>query len=395
MSSCAKIAVEDGEKIEAIFLKTVTGTKNSKSATILIHSDKLKLHVKSAAGFIEIEKNKIPITPDQPFHVASIGKVFTSVLIFNLIETGKLSLNDSVKKILGSEMLEHLYVYEGIDLSDKVTVSHLLSHTSGVDDYFESVDQKGKSVLKEITLEPNKFWTPKELLDFTRSNQKAVSRPGEKFHYSDSGYILLGLVIEKISGKSFESNLQEKIFFPLGMKKSYMHLRSEPLDKPSTPISTMMLGDTDVTNFKSISADWSGGGIISTTEDLLIFQQALIKGKLVSDKHYQSMKGSLKFMSGIYYGKGLMTVRFGDMSFFMPKTPDLHGHSGLLSTLLFYSPEYDVHIIANLGSTDDIEGSFGMLFWIMQYLKEISLAACRVTHQACLQPGIAEGMPAN
>ena len=76
-------------------------------------------------------------------------------------------------------------------------------------------------------------------------------------------------------------------------------------------------------------------------------------------------------MDGIYYGLGLMTVRFGDMSFLMPKTPDLHGHSGLLSTLLFYSPDYDSYVIANLGSTEDVGDSFEMMFWIMQYLKEI------------------------
>jgi D-alanyl-D-alanine carboxypeptidase len=368
--NCSISSVKEGEKkIEERFQKTFKNSKHSKAATLLVHSDTLNTHIKSSAG--SLDNPKIEVIPDQPFHIASIGKLFTSIMIYQLIESGKLSLDDSVQKILGSEILKNLFAYEGVDYSEKVTISHLLSHTSGVDDYFESVDKKSKSVIDEITNNPDKFWTPVDLINFTRINQNAVAKPGAKFHYSDTGYVLLGLVIEKITAKKLEVILQEKIFTPLAMKKTYMHLRSEPSDKSKLPISTLMLGDKNVTGFKSISADWAGGGLISTTEDLLLFQKAFVNGKLISNKTYPSLMGKNKFMDGIYYGDGLMTVRFGDMSSFMPQTPDLHGHSGLLSTLLFYSSEYDSYIIANLGSTVDVGDSFEMMFWIMQDLKQI------------------------
>ncbi|HRG45778.1 MAG TPA: serine hydrolase domain-containing protein [Leptospiraceae bacterium] len=367
---CNITSVKEGEaKIVERFEKTFKNSKYSKAATLLVHSDSLKIHLKSSAGLLENQKSKV--IPDQPFHTASIGKMFTSVLIYQLVESGKLSLNDSVHKILGSEILKNLFIYEGVDYSEKATISHLLSHTSGVDDYFDSVDKKNKSVIDEITTNPEKFWTPLDLVNFTRTNQKAIAPPGAKFHYSDTGYILLGLVIEKITNKKLEVVLQEKIFAPLAMKNTYMYLRSEPSDKTKLPVSTMMLGDKNVTGFKSISADWAGGGLISTTEDLLLFHQALLSGKLVTNKTYLSFMGKNKFMDGIYYGQGLMTVRFGDMSFLMPSTPDLHGHSGLLATLLFYSPDYDSHILVNLGSTEDVGDSFELMFWIMQDLKEI------------------------
>ena len=367
---CSITSVKEGEaKIVERFEKTFKNSKYSKAATLLVHSDSLKIHLKSSAGLLEDQKSKV--IPDQPFHTASIGKMFTSVLIYQLVESGKLSLNDSVQKILGAEILINLFVYEGVDYSEKATISHLLSHTSGVDDYFDSVDKKNKSVIDEITTNPEKFWTPLDLVNFTRTNQKAIAPPGAKFHYSDTGYILLGLVIEKITNKKLEVVLQEKIFAPLAMKNTYMYLRSEPSDKTKLPVSTMMLGDKNVTGFKSISADWAGGGLISTTEDLLLFQKALLNGKLVPNKTYLSLMGKNKFMDGIYYGQGLMTVRFGDMSFLMPITPDSHGHSGLLSTLLFYSPDYDSHIIVNLGSTEDVGDTFELMFWIMQDLKEI------------------------
>jgi D-alanyl-D-alanine carboxypeptidase len=120
----------------------------------------LNLHIKSASGFIEKDNNKIPTTIDQPYHIASIGKVFTAVLLYQLVEEKKLSLNDPISKILGPELLKDLFVYDGIDNSDKVTISHLLTHTSGIADYFESIDNKSVSILNDLTKVPDKFWTP-------------------------------------------------------------------------------------------------------------------------------------------------------------------------------------------------------------------------------------------
>lgn len=369
VSRCGIHSVKEGQsEIEQRFQKTVKNSKHSKTAALLLHSDKLSLHVTSAAG----SAGGLPAVAEQPFHAASVGKLFTAVLVLQYIEQGKLKLHEPVYKTLGIEKLKQLFVFEGNDYAEQVTIAHLLAHTSGIDDYFESKNPKSKSVLAEITNNPSQFWKPADLVEFTRKNQKALGKPGDVFHYSDTGYILLGLLLEKISGKSFENLLHEKIFDPLGMKNSYMHLRSTPKNKRYLPLSTMMLGDKDVTTFRSVSADWAGGGIITTTEDLLLFHRALVSGKLISPATYASMQGTAKFLEGIYYGLGMMTVKFGEMSVIMPKTPDLHGHSGLLSTLMFYSPEYDAHIIANLGSTEDIADTFEMMFWFMRTLKEMN-----------------------
>lgn len=367
-AQCGIRTMREGEaKIEQEFIKTAKGAKASRAASLLVHSDRLGLHIKSAYGSVKGHA----ASPDQPFHIASIGKMFTAVLILQLVEENKLSLNDSVLKILGQETLSKLYELNGVDYADNVTIKQLLSHTSGAADYFESTDSSHHSVLAEILKSPDTFWTPPDLLDFTRKHQKPHAKPGEKFLYSDTGYVLLGLVVEKLTKDTFEKALHSRIFNRLGMKHSSMHLRSEPVSKTGLALSTMMLGNADVTDYRSVSADWSGGGIVSTTEDLLLFHRALVKGQLVSEKTYAAMRGQHKFMDGIYYGSGLMTVKFGDMSFLMPQTADLHGHSGLLSTLLFYSPDYDAHIIVNLGSTEDVDSTFEMMFWITQTLKEI------------------------
>ncbi|TGN18417.1 serine hydrolase domain-containing protein [Leptospira idonii] len=375
--SCKIASVTEAEKeAEAVFLNKVQNGKNIKTGTLLVHSDRLQLHWKFGYEKVSKEEKQSKYASDRPFHIASIGKVFTSVLIWKQIEIGKLSLNDPVEKILGKEILKDLFVFQGKDHSSEVTISHLLSHTSGIADYFESTDSNPNgsqiSVLEEIRKDPKKFWTPKELLDFTKHHLKAVSIPGEKFHYSDTGYILLGLVVEKLSGRTFEKELEEIIFSHLGMNHSYMHLRSKPKEKTNLPLSRMSLGDTDVTDYTSVSADWAGGGIISTAEDLLLFQKALVSGKLIRQETYERMKGSYPFRDGILYGYGLMTVRFGDILFLMAGTPDVHGHSGILSTLMFYCPEYDAHIISNFGSSDDIEGSFEMMFRLLSFLEAVN-----------------------
>jgi len=135
----------------------------------------------------------------------------------------------------------------------------------------------------------------------------------------------------------------------------------------------MMLGDTNVTDYKSISMDWAGGGVVSTTEDLLKLGQGIFQYKIINKTSFSNVLNSLdyKFMDGITYRNGIMEVEFGKMSMLMPNTPKLIGHSGLLGTLLFYSMDYDAYIIGNIGSTDDVGDSFEMMFWTMQYLKEI------------------------
>lgn len=369
LPGCAIKSVKEAETALAErFQKTFRNARHSKTATLLIHSDRLKLHLTSSAGTVAQGR---PAVAGQPFHAASIGKLFTAVMVMQYAEKQMLSLGDPAHKFLGRELLKNLFVVDGVDYSDQVTIGELLSHTSGIDDYFDSQRPGSKSVLKEILNQPDKFWTPAELLDFTRKNQRAVALPGKIFHYSDTGYILLGLMLEKISGKPFEALIHEKLFDPLRMQSTYMHLRSSAKSKHRLQLSAMMLGDKDVTAFRSVSADWAGGGVISTTADLLLFHQALVTGKLLSAKTYQAMQGTHKFMDGISYGLGMMTVRFGEMAALMPKTPDLNGHSGLLSTLMFYSPQYDTHIIANLGSSDDVAATFEMMFWLMQTLKDI------------------------
>lgn len=372
LQSCAIKTREQGiRKLESTYRDAFQNMQFSKSSTLLLHSDTEGIHLKYSGGFLNQDGKFLSTDPDQPFHVASIGKLFTMTLVLQMVVEKKISLTDPIEKYLGKEILSSLFVVKGKDYSSEVTVLQLLNHTSGVADYFDHRDNGEPGLLEDIRKNKDKFWSPQEILEFVRTKSPALAPPGKKFYYSDTGYILLGLLIEKIAGKKFESVLQDKILLPLGMKNTYMHLRSEPIEKTKKGLSPMMLGKYDVTDYRSISVDWAGGGLVSNTEDLLTFHKALIEGKLFSKDTYPTLRGRNTFMKGIKYGTGVMTVNYGDIFFLMKGTPELHGHSGLLSTHLFYCPDYDLHIIANFGSTDDISKSFEMIYFILSTVKEI------------------------
>ncbi|MGM0385079.1 MAG: serine hydrolase domain-containing protein, partial [Actinomycetota bacterium] len=177
---------------------------------------------------------------ETPFHGASIGKAATAVLVMQLVDDGVISLGSHATDLLPAGTLDGLYVVDGVDRASEVTVEQLLTHTSGVGDYFEGRTTAGPRVTELIIREPDRFWEPADLLEFTRTRQRPVGRPGERFSYSDTGYILLGLLLEHVTGRAFHDLLHERIFRPLGMADSYLMFRSEP-DSGARPLAPLRL----------------------------------------------------------------------------------------------------------------------------------------------------------
>jgi D-alanyl-D-alanine carboxypeptidase len=282
-----------------------------------------------------------------PYHIASIGKMFSAVLILMLIEDEIISLDDKINKYLQSEFLDKLFVYKGIDYSGNVTIEHLLGHTSGCADYFDGKVVKGKKFIHLLLSEPDKIWTPEMTIEFTQNNQKAVGKPSECFNYSDTGYNLLGKIIEVVTNKSFHENLHDRIIDPLKMNDTYMMFQSSPINGIK-PIEKIWVNKLEVSKYKSLSCDWAAGGIISTISDLLKFSKALQTGKLINNDLLNLMRNPInKIRYGMYYGLGQMTVDFKKFSF--TNLPKYYGHSGFFSTQLYYDPISDIHIILNIG----------------------------------------------
>lgn len=281
-----------------------------------------------------------------------------------------------VATLLPPGTLDGLFVYRGTDYQSAVTVRKLLAHTSGVADYFPGPVKGGKnkpSVEKLIVSDPARRWTPMELLVFSRDQQEAVGMPGETYYYSDTGFIILGLLVEAMYGQAFHEALSAAILNPLGMHDTFMPFVSKPASGKDEAIRKAWLGKAEISINPSITADWSGGGVASTEEDLLKFSQALWSGKLLSAATLTELRlYERAFMQGIDYGAGMMRMDFEKFFFLLKGYPHPEGHIGILATMLVYDPEHDLHIVLNFGDTTKMEAAFRLVIQVFGILKRTS-----------------------
>lgn len=154
-----------------------------------------------------------------PFHAASVGKLATAALVMQEVDAGRLALADTVESLLPHAEIDGLFAGPG------ATVEHLLAHTSGVADYFEGKVSSGPNFIDTVLREPRDRWEPRELLAFSRDRQTPVAAPGQTYLYSDTGFVLLGRILEEHSGRSFTELLRERVFEPAGMASFQTHIR--------------------------------------------------------------------------------------------------------------------------------------------------------------------------
>lgn len=371
IGGCTKMTPQKAEsKVRSLLEKTVNKNQDLKHGILLVHSDKLNFHWKFAYG--TFSKEKKPITEDHTFHIASIGKSITSALISKLYEEGKISYDNPIKKFLSDDILKDLHVYKGKSYSDVILVRHLLNHTSGIADYFEEQPKKGKSILGLAMDEPDRFWTPVETIQWTKDNLEAHFPPGEGFYYSDTGYQLLGLIIEKITGRPMHESLHEYIFDPLNMSHSYQLFYSEPAEKSPFFIADIYMDQEEVSTYRSISVDWAGGGIVSSTEDLLLFHQALANNTLLKEETFNKWGDWAKFDKGIDYGYGLVSLKFKEMMFFLSDKLNMWGNWGSTSTYMLYNPYYDIYVIGAFNQTNFVKKQIQFMIKVINIVSKSS-----------------------
>jgi D-alanyl-D-alanine carboxypeptidase len=291
-----------------------------------------------------------------PFHAASIGKIATSAIAMQLVDEGALTLDTTVQSVLGPQL--------GILLGD-ATVLHLLTHTSGAADYYDGRVERGPRFQTLVTREPDRDWTPTDLLEFSRTHQRPVARPGERFLYSDTGFVLAGLMLERAGGAPLHELLRTRIFEPLGMRDSWL-MRSTPGEHPA--IAPFWIGRVETSTFASVSAGWAGGGIAATADDLLRLIRGLRTG-LVSERALAEMSRIRhRVRPGLHYGAGLMEVRFEGFSPLLRGMPRLLGHSGSLGTHLYHDPVHNADIVLGFHGSRTMVASVQSLIAVVRAL---------------------------
>lgn len=315
-----------------------------------------------------IEHTYSSTNSNQHFHSASVGKLMTSTLIFMAIEQGRLTLNSKVHGYLREGLMDKLFVFEGRDHQRDVTVRQLLEHTSGVNDYFEGSSIDGSRFIDAVIQQPDTFWKPEALLDYSRHNQRAVGSPGQRFLYSDTGYILLGLLLEEILGMPFGQALEEFIFTPAGMSDSTLCFNRKGWDQHA--LAPLYVNTVDVHLFTSLSCDFSGGGLSVTASDLLKFLESLWSLRLVSKGSLEQMSSfDHRFRQGLHYGVGLMQIRFKEFFFLLRSLPKLQGHLGITGVHAWFDPDTGDSFVLNVGDTAGMVMSFRLLIMIVQIVQ--------------------------
>lgn len=230
-------------------------------ASVMIISRGKVLLAKSY-GLADVEK-KTPSTPDTNYRLASVSKQFTAMAILQLVDAGKLSLDDPITK----------FFPEFPEYGKQITVRHLLNHTSGLLDY-EGLIPKGTTI---PVLDIN-------VLRLLQQQDKTYFPPGTKFRYSNTGFAFLALIVEKVSGQTFSAYLQKNIFKPLRMNQTLAY------EAGISTVPNRAFGYTETANgFKrtdqSLTSSVLGdGGIYSSVNDLRKWDEALYGTKLVSRK---------------------------------------------------------------------------------------------------------------
>lgn len=230
------------------------------SGVVLLAKDGNLLYQK-AFGYADWEK-KTPNNTETLFNIGSINKVFTHAMILQLQKEGKLSIDDPLSK--------YLSIFPE-NTGNKITINMLLEMKAGLGDYLRDPD---------YNKDPSKFTTINDYLELIK-NEPLLYEPGTDRMYSNSGYAVLGGVIEKVTGKSYPDNLKERFFAPLGMNNTfYMRMSDITLNRAT---GTQITFTGKKINQKFEASPSPAGGIFTTTADLLKFDQELRKTKIMNE----------------------------------------------------------------------------------------------------------------
>lgn len=277
-----------------------------------------------------------PFTIDSPYFIASATKLYVTAIMMQLRHEGKVDLDDPIVGLLPSGMIDRIHVLDGVDRTPQITSRQLLSHTSGLANYLED-RQHDKSVLLNGILKSgvDQAWSRADVLRINRDLSSPKFAPGVgRAHYSDTNFQLLGMIIEAITGSTFNANLRSRILEPLGLSSSGMfgNETSIPFDR----VALIFNGNQPLRLPLMMASVQEDGGMYSTASDSLVFLRAFFDGTLFPASCISEMRDWNPIFFPFQYGVGLMRFRIPRFMSPFAAPPDLIGHGGASGSLTFF-----------------------------------------------------------
>jgi D-alanyl-D-alanine carboxypeptidase len=320
----------------------------------------------SGAAGIASQAGQVPMSKDTPIYIASITKLYTATAIMRLYEKGALSLDDPMSKYLPEGLIRGIHVYKGKDYSPGITIKQLLSHTSGIADYYSEKPKGGKSLFEMFLDEPERSWTVDETIERVRKDLKPNFAPGTDASYSDTNFQLLGKVIETITGKPLHIVYEDFFFRPLGFKHTWLIGRSKPQLSSTGAPADIFYKEANITKTRSNGSYWADGGIVSTTEEMIIFLKALKEGRIVSEDSLKLMHNWHKLEFPLQYGFGTMVFQFPPFISKVLKVSPLWGHSGSTGSFLYYSEDQNLYLAGSINQVGSKIKPFILMVKVMR-----------------------------
>jgi D-alanyl-D-alanine carboxypeptidase len=219
------------------------------------------------------------------FRIASITKTFTAAVITQLAAEGLLKFDDLMSSHLPPDhrdLVPRLHILDGVSYGEDITIRQLLTHSAGLFDYASA-----HGFFATIAKDPAHVWTPREMLEGSIVWGTPHFRPGGGYGYaySDTGYVLLGLIIEHLDRVPLDQSYRRRILDPLGLSVTTLEGHE---DHRGPEMSHPHEGDLDAAVIHG-TADWAGGGLVSDVDDLAVFAQALVAGRVVAQPWLDEM----------------------------------------------------------------------------------------------------------
>ena len=325
-------------RIEARLQSVVDSIQRSAPAvpgiTLSVVAPRLCLDWHGAAGVAD-RATKAPLSAQHPTRIASNTKTYTAAAILRLMEMGKLSLDDPVTKHVPAADLASLR-RDGYDL-DRITIAHLLSHTGGLYDY--AMDARFAPI---IFRDPTHRWTRAEQVDSAVVWGAPYNAPGAGYHYTDTGYILLGQIVERLSAQGLAEAFRSLLHYDaLGLRATWLETL-EPRPATTIDLAHQYFDSTDTRGIDPSFDLYGGGGLAATTGDMARFTRALFVGGVYAKPSTittmttipAGIAGERAYALGIYRQQVAGEV--------------LWGHTGFWNTFSFHIPTRDVTIAGTI-----------------------------------------------
>jgi D-alanyl-D-alanine carboxypeptidase len=288
-----------------------------------------------------------PSSVDTRYPVASVTKLYTTVVVMRLVEQGAITLEDRIVDLLPADMTDALHVLDGVDHTPAITLEHLLSHTSGFPDYYEEAPPGGRSPQTRLLAGEDAPVPFDEVLRLVREEltphfaPQPVDASKRRATYADTNFQLLGAVVEAVTGKQLRTMFDETLFGPLRLDETSSYPQQPRSGAAAEPQAAVWAGEIVLKPEGALTHQVAEGGIISTLTDQVRFLRAVVEGEVFEDAGTWQRLGQRvnRVFFPVDYGLGVM--RYGPPRWMSPlfAIPPIVGHSGSTASWLFHCPQ--------------------------------------------------------